>query len=171
MPPLPHFRGVSRQKRARKIQWKLETQQLGTATRNVRVTREIEEHLQVECETGRPCSQPARMRQRIVKVRVRHRGESIRKHHFLYQTRENKDDATLNQNWPRSSPWPDLDDELPGTNDRACNEMRKKCDEQRIIDRISDGLHLAPKDIKGVGKTGEGVETDTDRKNNLQDHR
>ena len=65
----------------------------------------------------------------------------------------------------------DLRDELPGTNDRTGNQMRKKCNEQRVIDRVSDGLHLSPIDIEGVGETGEGVEADADRKHNLQHHR
>src|SRR4249920_974589 len=42
--------------------------------------------------------------------------------------------------------------------------MRKKCNEQRVIDRVPDRLHLSPIDIKGV-------EADADRKDNLQHHR
>src|SRR6476660_6489899 len=61
--------------------------------------------------------------------------------------------------------------ELPGTNDWTGNQMRKKCNEQRVIDRVPDRLHLSPIDIKGVGKTGKGVEADADRKDNLQHHR
>ena len=49
--------------------------------------------------------------------------------------------------------------------------MRKKCNEQRVIDRVSDRLHLSPIDIEGVGETGEGVEADADWKHDLQHHR
>src|SRR6476469_3660567 len=49
--------------------------------------------------------------------------------------------------------------------------MGKKCNEQRVINRVSDGLHLSPIDIKRVGETGECVEADADRKDNLQHHR
>ena len=49
--------------------------------------------------------------------------------------------------------------------------MRKKCNEQRVIDRVSDGLHFSPIDIERVGETGEGVKADADRKNDLQHHR
>ena len=49
--------------------------------------------------------------------------------------------------------------------------MRKKCNEQRVIDRVSDGLHLSPIDVEGIGKTGKGVEADADRKDNLQHDR
>jgi|SRR4029078_5349174 hypothetical protein len=49
--------------------------------------------------------------------------------------------------------------------------MRKKCNEQRVIDRVPNRLHLSPVDIKGVGKTGKGVEADADWKHDLQHHR
>src|SRR4029077_5304316 len=49
--------------------------------------------------------------------------------------------------------------------------MRKKCNEQRVIDRVSDGLHLSPIDVEGVRETGEGVEADADWKHDLQHYR
>src|SRR6476661_1272284 len=49
--------------------------------------------------------------------------------------------------------------------------MRKKCYEQRVVDRVSHRFHLPPIDIEGVGETGEGVEADSDWKHDLQHHR
>src|SRR4029077_1619303 len=49
--------------------------------------------------------------------------------------------------------------------------MRKKCNEQRVIDRVSDRLHLSPIDVEGVRETGEGVEADADWKHDLQHYR
>ena len=107
----------------------------------------------------------------IVEVCIGHDGEPIGKHHLLQQTRQNEDDSTLNHNSRRLPPRPDLRDELSGADDGTRDEMRKKCNKQRVIDRVSDCLHLSPIDVKGVGKTGEGVEADADRKYNLQHHR
>src|SRR5262245_55450960 len=107
------------------------------------------------------------MRHRIVEVRIGDHGEPIGKHHFFYQTYYDEDDSTLNHNRRRASPRPDLTNELPGTNDRTGNEVRKKCNKQRVIDRISDGLHLSPIDVQRIGETGERVEADADRKHDL----
>src|SRR5262245_39972533 len=49
--------------------------------------------------------------------------------------------------------------------------MGEKCNEERIIDRVSDGLHLSPIDIEGVGEAGECVEADADGKHDLQHDR
>src|SRR5262249_49408707 len=85
MPPLPEVRRVSGQKWAREIKRKLETKQLGTTASDVRVPGKIEEHLHGNRKASRPRGQPARMRRRIVKIRIRNHGEPIREHHFLYQ--------------------------------------------------------------------------------------
>ena len=112
-------------------------------------------------------SQPG-MRHRVIEVSVRHRGEAIGKHHLFYQTCYDEDDSTLDHDCRRASPRPDLMNELPGTNDRTGNQMRKKCNEQRVIDGVPLQPSFSPIDIKGVGKTGEGVEADADGKHDLQ---
>src|ERR1044071_9104582 len=98
MPPLPEIRRVSGQKWAREIKWKLETEQLGTTASNVRVPRKIEKHLQGNRKTTRPCSQPTRVRCRIVEVQIRYRREPVREHYLLYQTRYDEDDSALYRN-------------------------------------------------------------------------
>ena len=45
--------------------------------------------------------------------------------------------------------------------------MREKCNEQSVVDQISDGLHFSPIDIKRVRKAGERVEADPNWENNL----
>ena len=55
------------------------------------------------------------------------------------------------------------DDELLCPNDRTVNQVRKKCNEHRVIDRVSDGLHLSPIDVERIRETGEGVEADANR--------
>ena len=107
------------------------------------------------------------MRHRIVEVGIGHGSESIGKHHLFYQTREDKDDSTLNHNRGRGLPELDLRDELPGTNNRTRDKMREKCNEERVIDDVSDGLHFSPIDVKRIRKTGKRVKADPDRKNNL----
>src|SRR5436190_10825544 len=171
MPPLPEVRRVSGQKWAREIKRKLETKQLGTTASDVRVPRKIEKHLHGNRKTARPRSQPTRVRRRIVEVRIGHHGEAIGEHNFFYQTCYDEDDSTLDYNCRRALPRPDLTNELPGTNDRTGNQMRKECNEERVIDRVSHGLHFSPIDVEGVGQTGKGVEADADGQDNLQHHR
>ena len=65
----------------------------------------------------------------------------------------------------------DLRDKLPGPNDWTCDEVRKKRDEQRVIDEVSNSLHLLPIDIDRVRKAGKSIEADAYRKNDLQDNR
>ena len=90
------------------------------------------------------------MRGRIIEICIGHDGESIGKHHLLNQTRQDKNDAALNHDRCRTPPELNLRNELPGPNDRTCNEMRKKRDEQRIVDNVSDSLHFSPIHIDGV---------------------
>ena len=68
MPPLPEVRRISGQERPRKIKWKLKAQQLGATASDIGVTREIEKDLHEESNAARPCSQPARMRRRIIEI-------------------------------------------------------------------------------------------------------
>src|SRR5262245_8461472 len=171
MPPLPEVRRVSCQKWAREIQRKLKSQELGATAGNVGVTREIEKHLHEKSETTRPCSQPTRVRRWIVEVRIGDHCEAVREHHLLYQARHHENDSTLDHNCGRGSPRPDLTDELPSTNDRTGNQVGKKRDEKRVIDRVSNGLHLSPIDVERVRETGECVEADADRKHDLQHDR
>ena len=70
----------------------------------------------------------------MVKIRVGDGGKSIRKHHLLNQARQDKNDSALHHNRGRALPELDLRNELPSADDRTCNEMRKKRDEERIID-------------------------------------
>src|ERR1051325_8845275 len=49
--------------------------------------------------------------------------------------------------------------------------MRKKSNEERVIDRIPDSLHFPPIHVERVGEAGKGVKADSHRKYNLQDHR
>src|SRR5690348_7391874 len=111
------------------------------------------------------------MRGWIIEIRIGDHSEPVSEYHLLYQTCHNEDDSTWDHNCPRAAPRPDLRDKLACSNDGAGNQMRKKCDEQRIIDWISDGFHFSPIDVEGVGKTGEGVKADADRKYDLQYHR
>src|SRR5437764_7992843 len=98
----------------------------------------------------------------IAEVSIGDHSETIGKHHLLNQTGQHKNNAALNHNrrWP--SPALDLRDELPSPDDRACNKMRKKCNEQRVIDEVSNSLHLTPIDIHRVRQTGERVKADSD---------
>jgi len=45
--------------------------------------------------------------------------------------------------------------------------MREKCNEERVIDEVSDGFHFSPIHVKRIGKTGKRVKADSDRKNDL----
>src|SRR4026209_308481 len=110
------------------------------------------------------------MRHGVTEVSVRHSGEAVGKDHFFYQTCYDEDNATLDYNCRRASPRPDLMNELPGTNDRTGNEMREKCYEQCIVDEVPLSLHFAPVDIERVRETGERVEADADRQDDLQDN-
>ena len=107
------------------------------------------------------------MRGRVAKVRVSDNGETIGKNHLLQQTRQDKDDTALNHNCRWLPPVLDLRNKLPGANDRPCNKMREKCNEQRVVDQVSDGLHFSPIDVECVRKTGEGIEADSNREDNL----
>src|ERR1700747_2245966 len=98
MPPLPEVRRVSGQKWAREIKRKLETKQLGTTASDVRVPRKIEKHLHGNRKTARQRSHPPRMRSRISEVGSGHDSEPIGEPHFLYETRQNKNDTGLNHN-------------------------------------------------------------------------
>ena len=167
MPPLPEVRRVPGQERTREIKRKLKPEELGATTSDVGVTGEIEKHLHNKRKAARPCSQPTRMRNRIVEVRIGQQGEPISEHHLLYQTCHDEDDSTLDHNCRRATPGWNLRDKLPGTNDRTGNQVRKKCNEECVIDRVSDGLHFSPIDVERIRKTGKRVKADPDRKNNL----
>src|SRR6266498_516136 len=111
------------------------------------------------------------MRRRIIEIAIGHDSESIGKHHLLNQTGQNKNDAALHHNRRRATPVLDLRDELPGPNDWTGYEVRKKRDEQRVIDEASNCLHLSPIDIDGVRKAGKSIEAHAYGENNLQDNR
>src|SRR4029077_18074660 len=106
-----------------------------------------------------------------IEIAIGHASESIGKHHFLNQAAHNKNDAALHHNRRTATPVLDLRDELPCSNDWTRDEVREKRDEQCVIDEVSNGLHLPPIDIDGVGKAGESIEADAYRENNLQDTR
>src|SRR5437773_1856702 len=168
MPPLPEVRRVSGQERSREIKRKLKPEQLGATTSDIGVTREIEEYLHEKSKTARPRSQPARVCGRIAKIRVGHDRETIGKDHLLQQARQNKNDTALNHDRRRAPPVLNLGNKLPSPNNWSCNKMREKCNKQRIVDQVSDCLHFPPIDIEGIRKTGERVEADSDRENNLE---
>ena len=169
MPPLPDVRRVPRQKWTREIKRKLKPQELGATASDVGVTRKIEKNLHNKCEATGPRSQPTRMRRRIVEVQIGHGSESIGKHHLFYQTREDKDDSTLNHNRRRAGANTGICEiNCQPTNDRACNQMRKKRNEQRVVNEISLRLHFSPVDVERIGKTGERVEADANGQDNLQ---
>ena len=107
------------------------------------------------------------MGSRIIEICIGHDCESIRKHHLLNQTAQNKNDSALEHNCRGMAPVLDLRDKLARTNDRTSNKMREKGDEQRVVDQILDRLHFSPIDIECIRKAGEGVKADPDRKNNL----
>ena len=171
MPPLPEVGRISGQKWPCKIKWELKAQQLGATASDIGVTREIEKHLHEERDATGLSGQPPWVCRRIIEISIGHDGESIGEYHLLNQTGQNKNNAALHHNWSRTSKILDLRDKLPGPNDWTRNEVREKCDEQRVVDEVSDGLHLSPIDIDGVGKTGKGVKADAYRENNLQDNR
>ena len=104
MPSLPEVRRISRQKWARKIKRKLKAQQLGATASDVGVAREIEKDLHEKRDATGPRSQPARVRRRIIEIRIGHDGESIGKHHLLNQTRQDKNDSALHHNRRRATP-------------------------------------------------------------------
>src|SRR5215472_11544147 len=168
MPPLPEVRRVSGQKWAREIKRKLKSEELRATASDVRVTGEIEKHLQGNSKTARPCCEPSWMGSGIPEVAVRDHRKAIGKYHLLQESRQNENDATLDDNprWPFPA-W-NLRDELPRANDGAGNEMREKCNEQRVVNEVPLSLHFSPVDVERVGKTRERVEADTDWQYDLQ---
>src|SRR5207249_3916223 len=83
------------------------------------------------------------------------------KDHLLQQTRQDEYNTALNYNCRGTPPVLDLRNKLPGANDWTRNKMREKCNEQRVVDRVSDSLHFPPIDIEGIRKTGERVKADS----------
>src|SRR5215469_11146563 len=108
MPPLPEVRRIPGQERTRKVEWKLEAQQLCATASDIGVTREIEKHLHEEGDATRPRSKPSRVRRRIIEISIGHDRESVGKHHLLNQTGQNKNDAALHNDCSRATPELDL---------------------------------------------------------------
>ncbi len=168
MPTPPKLRYVATEIRNVKVAHQFDTEQLGRAYGYVGVAREVAVNLYGEqhgCE--QECA--ARVGGIISKYGVHIGGTVVRHDNLFEQSPEDLAHAVHRLCIVEMPLLQELRQEIGGAFDRSGDELGKERQECGKGNEVMCGLYLPAVNVYGIGQGLEGVETDTDRQNQVQE--
>ena len=167
VPTSPKLRDVAAEIRDIEVPHQLDSKEFGCSDGDVGITREITVDLESEEDGGKQQGTTA-LRLIGIENLVHINGAVIRNNHLFEQSPKNLP-QTINPIFilKRARP-PELRQQVRRSFNRAGDELRKETDEGEKLDDIAGRFQLSTIDIYGIAERLEGVETDADGEDYLE---
>ena len=146
----------------------MESQQQGKSDSHVTVARKVTVYLQGISVNPKQVFQSG-IQSRIVENTLHEvHADVVRNHRLLEQTAHDKEDA-LTEHLGRDGQGPaDLRNEIAGTHDRSCHQLREERHIESIIQQTGQGFQITPVHVDGIAQRLEGKERNPYRKEYVQ---
>ena len=168
MPPAPEFGDGGRLVRGVEVLGEAEAQQQGDADRHVRVAREVAVDLQGIAVDARQALE-ARIEQRLVEDAVDEiERDVVRNDRLFEESRKDQEDSRA-EHFARHDDRvaADLGDEVPGPDDRACDQLGEEREVEKVVAPVAERFELSAVDVDRVAHRLEHEERDADRQEDV----
>ena len=171
MPTAPEFGGALCLVRAVEVLRQAETHQKSNANGNVRVTREVGVNLQRVCEKRNEVFEASEQERGIENAVHKVCREVVAQDNLLGKTVQNPEYGHAKGAAGEEIRLVKLWNELVGTNDRACHELREERKVKAEVQNVIDSLDFATVNVDAIAHCLEREERNTHREDNLIDQR